>query len=414
MRQSPEHMEPMFAKIDVDGTRRNQPAAIRAEVDSFDEDYILNVSEEDLVAALVQKAQWSAPALGEPEVASHREIQKQKTDSDYGRHRTYTARVTEIVVHVPYSGDTAFFRMQPPHRQWETPQANIRSDCLEIVFEGNASDGAQIRHSIDTFVANVRHHLDQLVKLAEEHNASLPQLVRNEVQARKKRILDRRSLVGSIGLPLRQRDDAAQTYSMPSLRRKADVRMPPASHKPFVPEPTLAESEYENILTIMRNMVRVMEASPQAFATMKEEDLRQHFLVQLNGQYQGGATGETFNYEGKTDILIREKERNVFIAECKFWKGSESLSKTIDQTLGYLHWRDTKAAIVVFNRNKDFTNVLAQIASAAKAHTGFKRLVRQATETEWRFIFANKDDQNREVHLAILAFDIPKADSVAK
>ena len=27
---------------------------------------------------------------------------------------------------------------------------------------------------------------------------------------------------------------------------------------------------------------------------MKEEDLRQHFLVQLNGQYDGEATGETF------------------------------------------------------------------------------------------------------------------------
>lgn len=185
--------------------------------------------------------------------------------------------------------------------------------------------------------------------------------------------------------------------------------MPKASHQAFVPEPALAESEYENILAIMRNMVRVMEASPHAFSTMKEEDLRQHFLVQLNGQYQGQATGETFNYEGKTDILIREKERNVFIGECKFWKGPESLTKTIDQCLGYLHWRDTKAAIVMFNRNKDFTNVLAQIEPTAKSHPGFKRRVRQAGETEWRFIFANKDDPNREVHLAIMAFDIPKA-----
>ncbi len=407
-------MEAMFASIDVDATRRNQPAAIRAEVDEFDEDYILNVSEDDLIAALVQKAQWSAPVLGEPEVASHREIQKQKADSDYGRHRTFTARVTEIVVHLPYSGDKAFFRMQPSHRQWETPQANIRSDCLEIVFEGNASDGSSIRHAIDNFVTNVRFHLDQLVKVADEHNSSLPQIVRDVVQARKKRILNRRNLVSSIGLPLRHRDDSPQTYSIATLRRKADVRMPPASHKAFVPEPALAESEYENILAIMRNMVRVMEASPQAFATMKEEDLRQHFLVQLNGQYQGGATGETFNYEGKTDILIRELERNVFIAECKFWTGSESLSKTIDQMLGYLHWRDTKAAVVVFNRNKDFTNVLAQIASAAKAHACCKRLVQQTSETEWRFIFANKDDPNRTVHLAILAFDIPKAGAVRK
>ena len=50
-------------------------------------------------------------------------------------------------------------------------------------------------------------------------------------------------------------------------------------------------------------MVAVMEWSPRAFVGMGEEDLRQHFLVQLNGAYEGQATGETFNFEGKTDIL---------------------------------------------------------------------------------------------------------------
>jgi hypothetical protein len=42
-------------------------------------------------------------------------------------------------------------------------------------------------------------------------------------------------------------------------------------------------SEYEEILRIISNMVAVMERSPKAFRTMEEEDLRQHFLVQLNG-----------------------------------------------------------------------------------------------------------------------------------
>jgi hypothetical protein len=47
---------------------------------------------------------------------------------------------------------------------------------------------------------------------------------------------------------------------------------------------------------------------------MGEEDLRSHFLVQLNGVFQGQATGETFNFQGKTDILIRVEGRNVFMA----------------------------------------------------------------------------------------------------
>ncbi len=94
--------------------------------------------------------------------------------------------------------------------------------------------------------------------------------------------------------------------------------------------------EYEFILSTISNMVEVMERSPRAFENMEEENLRQHFLVQLNGQYEGNATGETFNYQGKTDIFLRVEDRNVFIAECAFWRGEKSLKDKIDQLLSYL------------------------------------------------------------------------------
>ncbi|MBP6782148.1 MAG: hypothetical protein KA152_00040 [Verrucomicrobiales bacterium] len=405
-------METLFTKYDLSGTLRNQPKGIRDEIEKLDENYLLNVSEDDLGAALAPKFLWDPPVLGEPQIASHKEVFQEVTEMDdrfLARGESYQVRLTRIIVHVPYVGDTSFFRMLPPQSHWTPPRASIQSNYLEIVYDVDPKKGIHIRESIEKFVSDVRYHLDQITKVSHEHNATLPQHIRTEIQARKARILDRRDLVASIGIPLRNRDDSPKTYAVPSIRKKPEVKLPQASHTPFVPEPVLDEKEYENILTIMRSMVRVMEASPHAFSTMKEEDLRQHFLVQLNGQYQGGATGETFNYEGKTDILIREKERNVFVGECKFWKGPESLKSTIDQCLGYLHWRDTKAAIVMFNRNKDFTNVLAQIEPTAKVHPAFKRFVRQAGETEWRFIFSNKDDSNREVHLAIMAFDIPKA-----
>ena len=95
--------------------------------------------------------------------------------------------------------------------------------------------------------------------------------------------------------------------------------------------PALSHSDYEEILRIMKNMALVMERSPRAFADMEEEMLRWHFLVQLNGAYEGQATGETFNFKGKTDVLIRVDDRNVFIAECKFWKGEKAFLETIDQ-----------------------------------------------------------------------------------
>jgi hypothetical protein len=107
-------------------------------------------------------------------------------------------------------------------------------------------------------------------------------------------------------------------------------------------------------------MALVMERSPSAFAEMDEENLRMHFLVPLNGAFEGDATGETFNHDGKTDILLRKDGRNVFIAECKFWVGPKGFTDTIDQLLNYLTWRDSKTAIIIFVRNTTISTVVAK------------------------------------------------------
>lgn len=172
-------------------------------------------------------------------------------------------------------------------------------------------------------------------------------------------------------------------------------------------EPRLTELEYQQILDVMQNMALVMERSPSAFRTMDEETLRTHFLVQLNGQWAGQATGETFNYEGKTDILVRSQGRNIFIAECKFWTGAKSLTDAIDQLLSYSTWRDTKLAIVIFNRNRDFTKVLTTADETAKNHPNCKRDLGKQTETTFRYIVSHKDDENRELMLTIMAFNMP-------
>lgn len=140
---------------------------------------------------------------------------------------------------------------------------------------------------------------------------------------------------------------------------------------------------------------------------MGEEDLRTHFLVQLNAQYQGNATGETFNYSGRTDILLRVDGKNIFIAECKFWSGEKALLETIDQLLGYLQWRDNKAAILVFNRNKGFSEVLAKIEKAVPLHPNFIRGGRKAGDTNFRYVFKQNQDAERMVTMTVMAFDVP-------
>jgi hypothetical protein len=238
-------------------------------------------------------------------------------------------------------------------------------------------------------------------------NESLRGKIRDRLDARRAKLLKDQGLAASLGVPLRRRQDAPTTYSVPAVRRKLPFPTARSSTVPFVPEPALAMEEYEHILAVIGNMVSVMERSPSAFKTTGEEAIRQHFLMQLNGQYDGRASGETFNYEGKTDILIRENDRNIFIAECKFWRGVDGLTKTLDQLLSYASWRDTKLAVLLFNRNKNFTAVLKQIPDVVKSHANYKRSMDYPSETGFRFVFAHRDDPNRELILTILAYDVP-------
>jgi hypothetical protein len=155
-------------------------------------------------------------------------------------------------------------------------------------------------------------------------------------------------------------------------------------------------------------MVDVMERSPHVFSKMGEEDLRTHFLVQLNGQYEGQATGETFNFEGKTDILIRVNGKNIFVAECEIWRGHEYLTQKIDQLLGYATWRDSKLAILVFNRTKNFSAVLSKIKETVHKHPNFKTDVSTyVSDRGSRFIIRHRDDPERELILTVVAFEVP-------
>jgi hypothetical protein len=399
-------MDRLFSEFDLGHCLDNQPQAVRDEVEGFKEDYILTVPEEDLTLALADKAKWDPPVLGEPYVASDEEVTVRRVD-DFGR--PYARKATRIVVQIPLTGDKTFFRMSARTNQWSPPRAAVNEHYLEVDYVEVGLTADTVRNQVGSLVTAINSYLVQFQEAAEQHNSTIADKVRPFIQARKQRILERRNLVASIGLPIKKRANAPMTYALPDIRRKPRITMPVVKDRAFAPEPAIDKAEYEAILSIMRNMVSVMERSPNAFRTLHEEDIRWHFLFQLNGQYEGRATGETFNYKGDTDILIREDGRNVFIAECKFWSGKEALTKTIDQLVDrYLHWRDNKTAVVIFNRNKDFTNVLEQVEPTITAHPCFKRTVSHSSESEWRFVFRNRDDASREILLSVLVFDVPR------
>ncbi len=402
----------LFAKYDLSSVLGHHHGMAQKEIDSCAEDYFLNASETDLTAYVVSKVSIEVPQLGDAYMLEPTEVEVDVGhDPMWGRGYGQSTKVKgcRVEVRIPFTGDPDLFFCRPSTFTFSPPHARVGKNQLVLIHDQPGQlNPEQVKTNYEQTIKQIREYLQRVEADCSKFHSVLEAQVRQMLTTRKNRILQYRQAGVNIGIPLKRRIDATQTYAVRGVVRKPQILRPVVKDKAFAPEPTLVESEYEHILGIIRSMVSVMERSPREFIHLGEEGLRSHFLVQLNGQYQGRATGETFNYNGKTDILIREGDRNVFIAECKIWKGEGELLKAIDQILSYLHWRDTKTALMVFNRNKSFSDVLAKIEHVVQSHKCYKRVIKKVSETEWRFVFHNPDDLNRELQLAVMLFDIPK------
>lgn len=386
---------------------------LKEEVADLDGNQLLNTSVDDLCKYFVKKYRIDAPVLDrEGIVVAQRETQIDVSQDPLraisDRSQPVYIPGTEIEITVPFTGDSLAFTITPTIYSSSPPRGNVRDGTLTFSITGVDLEVDKVSKEIDDTLNQVDSYLTNLRTNAETLTNELDSTARQCIERRRKKLLADQNLVASLGFPIKQRNDSPKTYTAPEVRRKIILTPPQASSMPYTPEPALDEAEYEYILEVIKNMAQVMERSPSAFSTMDEESLRSHFLVQLNGHYEGQATGETFNYEGKTDILIRSQGKNIFIAECKYWAGPQKLTEAIDQLLGYSSWRDTKVAVIVFNRNKGFTRVLEAIKSTTKAHPNCKRELGDRSETSFGFIFSHRDDTNRELTLTIMAFDIPQ------
>ena len=224
-----------------------------------------------------------------------------------------------------------------------------------------------------------------------------------ELKKRQTKLQKDEDVFKNLGYPLKRKESTFPDYTAVPLQRKIKS----ISLQQQQSEPSLSDDDYEDILFLLSNMSLVMERCPEAFIKLNEESLRMHFLVQLNGLYEGQATGETFNAEGRSDILIRVSNKTVFIAECKFWDGEKTLTGAINQLLTYLCWRDTKAALIIFNRKPNFSSLLEKIPPVVEKHPNYKSTIKIESESSFQFILHQNDDIEREIKLAVLAFNVP-------
>lgn len=401
----------LFNDVEWFSIQSNQEQRLRLAIANLSSDRILNTPVEDLCDYFDDEYHLSVPVLDKDNMVADQREKDIDVSNDHRRYWSspgpHHVRGTEISLTIAFAGDGELFKVQPTSFTLSPPYGEVSGNNLILRISGTQLDASKTRQQFDRTISQIESYLTNLQANADAHNQKIKIIARQQIEGRRTKLLADQNLVSQLGFPLKQRADSPRTYAPPEVRKRIKPPLPPQSTAPFKPEPALTTDDYEHIITVIDNMAQVMERSPSAFKSMDEESLRSHFLVQLNGHYEGNATGETFNYSGKTDILLRAEGRNIFIAECKYWSGPKKLLETIDQLLSYSSWRDTKTAIIVFNQRKNFTSVLEAITPTIKEHKNFKRELQISGETKFRFVLSHRDDPAREMIVTVLLFDVP-------
>lgn len=407
--------EHLFNKGDWFATQEQWRKQLVQAIEGKNGDELLNTSTTDLARYYANDMAFEVPKIFPDDLVVDQRETQIDISQDHNRYirdrsQAYHITGTAVDVEVPFTGNKIGFDIQPTTQNFNNPRAAIGEGVVYFSISGTELTAERVRQEIDRVVNSINQHLGWLANDAKSYNSSLEDLATQTIERRKEKLLKDKSLIAGLGFKMKERPGSSQTFAAPSVRRviRPDVPKPVASREPYRPEPILTGDDYEHILSVLENMVGVMEQSPAAFREIDEESLRTHFLVQLNGHFAGDATGETFNYEGKSDILIKVDGKNIFVGECKFWTGEKGYLETLDQVLSYLSWRDTKAAVLVFNRNKDFGGVLAKIEEATPSHPNFKKITRKRCESSWTYLFGHKDDANREITITVQAYNVPE------
>jgi len=367
----------------------------------------LNVNKTEYLNHLANRFKMTIPVILFDEV--YADVYEDDVPMEYFPRRYDRGNVTKIKKEIiqffiPVSGEIELLKYSPASSIsfGGGGDFTVKSDAIVAEFINFENNGNKIKQDFDYEVKGIHRNYDTLKSDIATFNNSLESNLETVFENRKKKLLNKNNLMSSLGVPLKKKSSKSSTFSIPQpkLKEKISINKPIVTEKGFNPEPTLDDNNYINILKLINDVGKNFE---------REEDLRDHILMTLDPNFElGSASGETFNKSGKTDIQLRYDSSVVFIAECKFWTGEKGYLKTISQLLNYLTWRDTKASVIVFVRQKDFSSVLEKVKTSTPNHENYLSYVNKRDENWFDYRFHINGDKNRELKLAIQLYHLPK------
>ena len=387
-----------------------------AEIDAASEDYLMNTDIDEWVAYLVGQYEVESPTL-EPDEMEVEDLGETDVDVSH-QHMTRAimnpnepayVKGRHVLLTIPFTGDKQIFQLQASTRSLNPPRAVVTDAELQLPIE-YPTDTARpdIKGIANKLVQDVSRALEWSEKDCDAHNRALEKEARAAILKRRDRVLADHSHLDDIGIKVRKRDDAPSTYQARGVKRKPAPTKPKSkAKKPTRAEPTMVTELYVHTLRVIRSWVKAMERTPGDYVDADEEKLRDALLIMLNTHYEGGGQAEAFNKSGKTDILIRVDDRNIFIAECKRWSGEKAAEEALEQLVGYTTWRDGKLALIFFVDRKDIAAVVGKAKAVLEGHPAVAAWLDSEDEGELKAEIRSPDDPERRAELAVFFVHLP-------
>jgi len=240
-------------------------------------------------------------------------------------------------------------------------------------------------------------------------NQDFPGSIKNVIQNRINRIGAKNQrlteMVAKTGIKLRKKTDVEEVIPVAVSTRKQVT--------PILQRETnggervvLVPETLDAILHLVDCQGRQFERTPTVFSRLGEEDLRDILLSSLNAVFEGQAVGEAFDVLGKSDIHLRISKGEVFIAECKWWEGPESLKTAHQQLLERLTWHESNGAVIIFCKNTGFSSTLETWKLAIPKLAGARGQMVKKTENQVSQRFCLPGDLGTEVEVRFLIYNL--------
>lgn len=388
-------------------------AELMSEIRSKGKEYLLKIDEQVFKKYLYDKYMLEPIEISlQTEEVNEPIIRKELVQDPYYREK-FHREVYVFKINYHFIGSFELFKVRPT--TWRMVSESIKVDSyssrvsIEIVL--NRKDPEEFKRlKKDTF-ERAFGNVENINANVKSWNEKLSGMIDTYFNPVKKEYIDENDFFTAINLKSRTNSDG-EAFSVPAVRKKIIPQLPQiGKNEPTLSEPMLAIEVYNDILKLLYDTGRNMEKKPSLYIKKEEEALRDQFLLLLETRYDGlTATGEAFNRSGKTDILIKNSKdgSNVFVAECKFWHGIKEFYNAISQLLSYLTWRDSKTALMLFVKNKDFKSVMNLVNMEIDRHPEFKKSNGERGDSSFSYIFSLPQDKNKSILLEILFFHFDK------